>query len=177
MKDIREINVENIGYSFPRHTKKGYNVLVNYAGTKPITVKTPVMKCLYGVDQHQGKCIMKLDLSNQPRMREILTEIDERLVELPEEYKWFENPEDSFYYTPHLKDCLRVQLPMKYNRIHGVEIIKEGDEEDVSLVTVGDIKAGTLVQCELEWKNVWIIDQTFGYFWSVKKIYLGCEEN
>ena len=143
-------------------------VLVNYAGSKPINVKTPIMKCLYGVDQPQGKCIMKLDLSDpsMSTVKTVLENIDDKLLELPDEANWFENPEDAFYYTPHFKDYIRVQFPMKFGRINGVEIVQEGND----LATIGDITAGSLVQCELEWKNIWIIDKTFGYFWSIKKI-------
>ena len=105
-----------------------------------------------------------------------LSEIDNRLLELPEENNWFEDPEKAFYYTPHIAGSrvLRVQLPMKYNRIDGVEIV---DDVNGDQCTTGDITPGTLVECELEWKNVWIIDQTFGYFWSVKKISIHQQEN
>lgn len=173
MKDIRELNISNLGFSFPRHTQKGFNVLVNYAGEKPITVKTPPMKCLYGVDTLQNKCFMKLtDRSGETddTIFSLLSDIDERLLELPSENNWFENPDDAFYYTPHMQGSrvLRVQLPMKYSRIHGVEITNPDGEE----CTIGDITPGSTVICEIEWKNVWIIDQTFGYFWTVKKIIL-----
>lgn len=176
-KDIRELNIANVGFSFPRHTKKGFNVLVNYAGTSPIVVKTPPMKCVYGVDRFENKCFMKLSAADpsDTSVFDTLSEIDNRLIDLPGESNWFENPEDAFYHTPHMfgSRILRVQLPMRFQRIHNVTVVNESGED----LCIDNITPGTLIECELEWKNVWIIDKTFGYFWSVRKIEIKTEKD
>ena len=168
MQKLAELNANNLGYSHPKHTKKGYNVLVNYCGTKPCTIETPVLRCPYGVDHiNNNKCTMKL-LIDDPNVLEILKEIDVRNSGLPREFGWFSNPDKAFYYSPFMENqsALRVRIPIKYGRRYDVEVFKESDD----LATVGDINPGTKVKCTLEWKHIWIIDQTFGYFWTVKKI-------
>jgi len=194
--NYQTVNVENIGYSRPIHNNKGgYNLLVNYAGKKPITIRTPIVECPYGVDVKGNDCSMKLR-TNDETFLSLLQEIDETNTDLPEKFGLFSEtlkdiPNDSegsetngengdgdgdgdsgdepFYFTPymHSQNSLRVRLPIKYGRVHGVTInSNDGD----SLATIRDIVPGTKVQCVLEWKNVWIIDRTFGYFWNVTEI-------
>jgi hypothetical protein len=165
--DLCVLNTDNLGYSVPRKTSRGYNVLVNYAGKKPITIKTPVMSCPYGVDVNYSRHTLKLT-TEDPNFMETLEEINESNSELPEKRGWFDSDADNvFYFSPYMADqkALRVRIPVKHNR-YAIEI----EHPDDTLFTVGDITPGTRMICTLEWKNIWIIDHSYGYFWTVKSI-------
>jgi len=169
------LNVKNIGYSRPIHTKKGYNMLVNYAGTKPITIVSPIVECPYGVDHNDGNCTMKLRINDGPFLQ-LLNDIDDKNADLPDTFNLFsassETEKEPFYYTPFLEDqdALRVRIPLKNGKRYDVEVHSKNEAIDYNLATVGDIVPGAKLKCTLEWKHVWIVGRTFGYFWTVREI-------
>jgi hypothetical protein len=71
-----------------------------------------------------------------------------------------------------IKNTLRVRIPIKNERRYDVNVTSDicGEGDDKELLTVDDIVPGTHVKCVLEWKHIWIIDKTYGYFWTVKDI-------
>lgn len=180
---LGQINVNNIGYSRPRHTNKGYNVVVNYAGKCPIIVKTDIVTCPFGVDKNNNKMSMKLFLTNQADI-DTLMEIDDQNSSIGYEQGWFEDSEEVFYYTPFMgfidnkikqKAALRVKIPIRFNKIE-----TEVNSKSNPIATVGDIVAGSKLKCTLEWRNLWIVDnnqpgnesptKTVGYFWNCKEV-------
>jgi hypothetical protein len=189
--DFKQINVNNIGYSRPLHTKKGFNVAVNYAGKKPITITTPVMISPYGVDHKKGKCSMKLLITDETFL-ELMKNIDAKNLEITD--GWFSDGETDdegecddnekhqkntkntknkvFYYTPLVKNTIRVNIPIKNQNRYNVNVTSDisGITEDKDLLTVNDIVSGTKAKYTLEWKHIWIIGKTYGYFWTVKNI-------
>jgi hypothetical protein len=188
-----QMNIDNIGYSRPIHTKKGYNIIVNYAGKKPITITTPVLDCPYGVDlkiKENDKSMsmgtmsstMKLKINDQDFMQ-LLRDIDDRNTDLPDMFGLFSKADtdtnlktgrsnEPFYYTPFIEDqsTFRVRIPIKNNKRYDVIVNSKNEAIDYNLATVGDIVPGSKIKCVLEWKHIWIIDRTFGYFWTVKEI-------
>ena len=160
------INVKNIGFSRPRPTTKGYNVLVNYSNKKTVTIDTGEVMCPYGVDKSSSDVSMKLNVNDT--LRSILESIDELNVTLPERLGWFEDDVEPFYFTPFQQNnTLRVKIPLTRSGALDVEVLTADDD---TLSTIGDIVPGSKLRCTLEWKNVWIIDETYGYFWTVKQI-------
>lgn len=190
--DFTEINIDNIGYGHPQKTaavndKQAYNVPVNYRGQSPIIFETCELITPYAIDLKSSeggkrKGTMKCEILD-PQFVEFLNEIDERNLDVPFDREWYdeEDEENIFYHRPMFKKdekyYIRVKIPIRHN-IYQFKVFKKVDStssldvEEFEPSSAMHITFGTRLRFKLEWKWLWIIDKKFGYYLTVKEIYI-----
>ena len=168
---MKTFDVGKLNARRPRYTKDGgFNVKVNYDGN-PIQVTTSVVDLPYGVDQtKKGKCSIKV-IVDDPVMIEKLKDINQWVMNLPDQQNWFNDDDQLFFHTPFLEsnNSLRIKLPIvrgvcKFDVLHF-------DDQGEQLVTMEDLIPGCKLIVTMEWKNIWILsNKVFGYFWVAKTV-------
>jgi hypothetical protein len=189
LMNFKEINVYNIGYGHPRKTshisnKISYNVPVNYKGTSPIIFETCNLLAPYGIDKNETetKCTLKCEILDGD-FKKFLDEIDNTNLNVPFDRNWFDEEEEEhiFYHRPSFnkneKHYIRVKIPVRHNKFQ-FKVYKHTTNEntlrgeDIEESSALHITPTSILRLVVEWKYLWIVEKTFGYYLTVKEIHI-----
>ena len=153
---------------FINQKKNFINILKNK--DKTIKIKTPKLKCPFGIELEYNKYLVKLELTNLKKNIEIkeFYEKIEKYIKEVQEYMKDSNLlySDFIRYSDKYDPLIKFFLPVRYDKFE-VDFYKNG-----SLTTFKDINKNDLLQLDLELVSIWKLKNKYGLNFKVKKIFI-----
>ena len=133
-----------------------------------ITIKTPILKCPFGLEEEYKKFLVKLELTNYENDLEI-NNFFKQMISLEEDVKKFMEKEELFYndiirYSDKFDPLIKFYLPFRYDKFE-VDFYK-----NKSLTTSKEITKGCKLKLELNVLSIWKFQNKYGINFKVKKI-------
>jgi len=153
---------------FINQKKNFINILNNQE--KIIKIKTPKLKCPFGIEFEYNKYLVKLELTNLNNNLEVKEFYENILEYIKEIQEYMKNTElifsDFIRYSNKYDPLIKFYLPLRYDKFE-VDFYKNG-----SLTTFKDIKKNDFLQLELELISIWKLKNKYGLNFKVKKIFI-----
>ena len=133
-----------------------------------ITIKTPILKCPFGLEEEYKKFLVKLELTNYENDLEI-NNFFKQMISLEEDVKKLMEKEELFYndiirYSDKFDPLIKFYLPFRYDKFE-VDFYK-----NKSLTTSKEITKGCKLKLELNVLSIWKFQNKYGINFKVKKI-------
>lgn len=137
---------------------------------KIIKIKTPKLKCPFGIEEEYNKYLVKLELTNLNKNLKI-KEFYEKLQEYIKEIQEYMKDSNLIYsdfirYSDKYDPLVKFFLPVRYDKFE-VDFYKNGD-----LTTFKDINKNDILELDLELLSIWKFKNKYGLNFKVKKIYI-----
>lgn len=149
--------------------KKNFTNIFNNQD-KIIKIKTPKLKCPFGIEFEYNKYLVKLELTDIKNNTEIneFNEIMQSYIKEIQEYMENSNLiySDFIRYSEKYDPLMKFYLPVRYDKFE-VDFYKNG-----SLTTFKDINKNDYLQLEMELTSIWKLKNKYGLNFKLKKIFI-----
>lgn len=149
--------------------KKNFTNIFNNQD-KIIKIKTPKLKCPFGIEFEYNKYLVKLELTDIKNNTEIneFNEIIQSYIKEIQEYMENSNLiySDFIRYSEKYDPLMKFYLPVRYDKFE-VDFYKNG-----SLTTFKDINKNDYLQLEMELSSIWKLKNKYGLNFKLKKIFI-----
>jgi hypothetical protein len=135
---------------------------------KIIKLKTPFMKCPFGLEYEYNKYLIKLeftDLKNNLEMTELYNKFKSYFNEITE-FETKKNLIDNIRTSSKYDPIMKFFLPFRYDKFE-VDFYKNNE-----LVTSKEICEKSYLSLEIEIPSLWYYKNNFGLNINIKKIYI-----
>ena len=153
---------------FKEQKKNFVNILNN--NDKLITIKTPKLKCPFGLEFEYNKYLVKLELTNLNNNLEIKNFHDNILEYIIEIQNYMENSNLLYSgfirYSEKYDPLMKFYLPFRYDKFE-VDFYKNG-----ILTTSKDINKNDYLQLDLELSSIWKLKNKYGLNFKIKNIFI-----
>jgi hypothetical protein len=137
---------------------------------KIINLKTPILKCPFGLELEYNKYLIKLELTNLDNNLEIKN-FYETLIENINEVKNYIKDTNLLYsdnirYSDKFDPLIKFYLPFRYDKFE-VDFYKDG-----SLTTSKEIVKNCNLQFNFDIISIWKYKNKYGLNFKIKKIFI-----
>lgn len=153
---------------FNNQKKNFINISTNQ--DKAIKIKTPKLKCPFGIEFEYNKHLVKLELTNLNKNLELKEFYDQLMQYTKDVQEYMKNSEllysDFIRYSDKYDPLIKFYLPVRYDKFE-VDFYKNGE-----LTTFKDINKNDLLQLDMELVSIWKLKNKYGLNFKVKKIFI-----
>ena len=147
--------------------KKNFIEILNNKN-ETINIKTPMLKCPFGLEEEYNKFLVKLELTNYKNDLEI-NNFFKQIISIEEEVKKFMEKDELFYndiirYSDKFDPLIKFYLPFRYDKFE-VDFYK-----NKNLTTSKEITKGCKLKLDLDVLSIWKFQNKYGINFKVKKI-------
>jgi hypothetical protein len=149
--------------------KKNFTNILNNQD-KIIKIKTPKLKCPFGIEFEYNKYLIKLELTGLKNNNEIIEFNDLIQSYIKEIQEYMKNSNliysDFIRYSDKYDPLMKFFLPVRYDKFE-VDFYKNGN-----LTTFKDINKNDYLQLEMELISIWKLKNKYGLNFKIKKIFI-----